>query len=189
MTRRAISLDIETLSAEKQAVVASIGAVVVTPEGLGDTFYVRLSLQEQIDAGLHVSEDTLKFWFLQERNTIEETFLRDTTHPVLALEMLRDFCSRDSINGVYTKGPAFDGAVLENLAEQFGNRASWHFRHHRCIRTLDDVIEWSGNAELEEAWYEQRLECRPSNRTVHNALEDAKAQGRLLSWFMRECGK
>jgi len=189
MTRRAISLDIETLSTEKQAVVASIGAVVVTPEGLGETLHLRLQLQPQFDLGLHVSESTLKFWMQQERHVIDETFPEIATHPIVALETLRDFCSRGSINGVYTKGPAFDGAILENLAEQFDHSSGWHFRHHRCIRTLDDVIEWSGNEALQFAWYEQQQETRVANTAVHNALEDAKAQGRLLSWFMRECGR
>lgn len=185
-----ISLDIETLSTHKNAVVASIGACRVTRNGLVEHtesyFYCRLDMQEQIDDGRHVSEDTLNFWMAQEQSTRADTFQGPALSPREAILELRKWVDRGRENeGVWTKGPAFDGAILESLAEGCGVIPAWHFRNHRDIRTLDAVIEMSHNEELQFAWYEAQQEFSASNSAVHNALEDAKAQGRLLAWFMK----
>jgi len=184
-----ISLDIETLSTHKNAVVASIGACRVTKDGLVEhtesDFYCRVEIQGQIDAGRHVSEDTLRFWMDQDRSTRADTFNGPALSPGEALCALRNYILQTEIEGVWTKGPAVDGAILESLAEQFAFETAWHFRDHRDIRTLDAVIEMSGNSELQFAWYEAQNDCALSNGAVHNALDDAKAQGRLLAWFMK----
>jgi hypothetical protein len=184
-----ISLDIETLSTNKNAVVASIGACRVTKDGLVEhtesDFYCRVQMQEQIDFGRHVSEDTLRFWMAQEATTRGDTFNGVSLTPIEALDELRKWVDKGEHEGVWTKGPAFDGAILESLAESYGEKPAWHFRDHRDIRTLDAVIEMSSNDDLKLAWFEAREEFSASNRAAHNALEDAKAQGRLLSWFMK----
>lgn len=185
-----ISLDIETLSTHKNAVVASIGACRVTPEGLVEhtesDFYIRLDLQSQIDAGRHVDADTLRFWMGQDRETQAATFVGPKAAPCEALNALRQWILAQDHDGVWTKGPAFDGAILESLAEQFNAEPAWHFRQHRDIRTLESVIQMAGSEELSFAFYEAQMEAAGANKEVHNALADAKAQGRLLAWFMKE---
>ena len=189
----AVSLDIETLSTHKNAVVASIGACRVSRDGLlestGSDFYVRLDIQEQIDAGRHVSADTLNFWMAQDQGTRADTFQGPALSVMEALKELRRYIDLMDNDGVWTKGPAFDGAILESLAEQFDCRPAWHFRDHRDIRTLESVINMARNQELEFAFYEAQMEASGSNNAAHNALEDAKAQGRLLAWFMKECAQ
>lgn len=184
-----ISLDIETLSTHKNAVVASIGACRVRRDGVveytNSDFYCRVQMQRQIDVGRHVSEDTLRFWMDQDRSTRADTFNGPALTPEEALDALRNWIGRAEHEGVWTKGPAFDGAILKSLAEQFKVEPAWHFREHRDIRTLDAVIEMSSNQELQFAWFEAQQECDLSNGAVHNALDYAKAQGRLLAWFMK----
>lgn len=190
MTFPAISLDIETLSTHKNAVVASIGACRVTRDGLVEhtesDFYVRLDLQSQIDAGRHVSEDTIKFWLMQNPDTSVSTFKGPSLKPVQAIEELRKYIQESEFDGVWTKGPAFDGAILESLAEQNYVEPAWHFRQHRDFRTIDTIVQWSADAALQDRWYEAQQEMSASNSAAHNALEDAKAQGRLIAWFMKE---
>ena len=185
-----ISLDIETLSTHKNAVVASIGACRVDANGIVEhaesDFYVRLDIQGQMDCGRHVSADTLQFWMGQERHVQAETFQGAVVQPSEALRELRLWISKSKIEGVWTKGPAFDGAILESLAEEYGVLPAWNFREHRDIRTLDTIIRAANDAALENAWYEAQLECSVGMDVAHNALEDAKAQGRLLHWFLRE---
>ena len=189
-----ISLDIETLSTHKNAVVASIGACRVSKDGLVEhtesDFYCRVNMQEQIEAGRHVDVDTIRFWNDQDKETFDETMSADgALSPREAIIELRKWIDRGiGDEGVWTKGPAFDGAILESLAEWCGITPAWHFRLHRDIRTLDAVIEMSGNEDLQFAWYEAQMESHDGLR-AHNALSDAKAQGRLLAWFMKECAE
>ena len=44
----------------------------------------------------------------------------------------------------------------------------------------------AGSEELSFAFYEAQMEAAGANKEVHNALADAKVQGRLLAWFMKE---
>lgn len=188
-----ISLDIETLSTHKNAVVASIGACRVTKDGLVEhtdsDFYVRLDAQEQIDAGRHVSMDTLRFWMAQEQSTRADTFQGPALSVMKAIKELRRWIDREDDGDIWTKGPTFDDAILESLAEQFYCRPAWHFRRHRDIRTLDTIIEWVGDDATRNGWYAAQEMFSAGNDAVNNALEDAKAQGRLLAWFMEECTK
>ena len=73
---KAVSLDIETLGTNSDAVVLSIGACVVTPDGVRSdlTFYTRVNIQQQIDLGRSITEGTLRFWFEQDRAVQRSTF-------------------------------------------------------------------------------------------------------------------
>ena len=189
-----ISLDIETLSTHKNAVVASIGACRVAPDGLIEytesDFYCRVNMQGQIDSGRHVDMGTVRFWNDQDKQTFDDTMsVHGALSPREAIISLRSWIDKGiGDEGVWTKGPAFDGAILESLAEWCGITPAWHFRLHRDIRTLDAVIEMSDNEALQHAWFEAKNDNVLSSG-VHNALEDAKAQGRLLAWFWSECAK
>lgn len=184
----AVSLDIETLSTHKNAVVLSIGACTVS---LNDEqpkeFQALLDVQSQIDAGRHVSFDTLAFWMLQTDEAKAAVFRNDIERmPVkMALVTLRAWLGTFGNPPVWTKGPAFDGAVLESLAEDFNERSAWSYRLHRDLRVVEEFVQLLGSDAASDDYYHVVDKAR-AGRIAHNALEDARMQGAVVEWFIRK---
>lgn len=176
---KAISLDIETLGTGASAVVASIGAVVVTQYGLGDVYYQTLNLQEQLDRGRTVTADTIRFWFEQDAAVRARTFPRETSWVRSALSLLATFIDRAGMPPVYCKGPQFDGAILQSLADSFNVECPVHYRAWRDNRTIEDVLERAGHGK---ALFDVK---NVSKVEAHDALADAKRQGEVIRLAMQ----
>lgn len=182
----AISLDIETLSTNKNAVVLTIGATTISLDGSAEkTFYARLDPQEQIDMGRHVSASTIIWWMQQSRVAQEAAFTGRTLKAATALEALSAWLAEEGNPPVYTNGPAFDAAILESLAEDLKMRAPWTHRQNRDLRTVEETILLSKDELLQERFY-ARKDRVYSNMVAHNALDDAKAQGEIVRFWMKE---
>lgn len=186
----AVSLDLETLSTHKNAVVLSIGACTVSLNGdVERTFTVNLDVQSQIDAGLHVSADTLKWWMQQDAQVQRDAFLGDDVHPVIAIEMLRGWLKAEGYPPVYTKGPHFDGALLDSLAEAFKVEPAIPYRKHRDVRTIEDAFtSYITDEELQMRFFEMQQNAHPG-RQAHNALADAVAQAAIVRFWLEELKK
>lgn len=148
-TRFHVSLDIETLSTAKNAVVLSIGAVMFELRPGGDrsvvgpeTFLSTLAVQPQIDKGRGISEGTLKFWAAQGAGLFESA-LGGVDQPATAItrlgQWLREHQHGDDPLPVWTKGPAFDGAIIEDLCADFGMTCPVRYRDWRDVRTIESV--------------------------------------------------
>ena len=184
----AVSLDIETLSTHKNAVVVSIGATTVSDAGVGygGKIHMALDMQEQIDMGRHVSADTIAWWMHQSAAAREASFLTRTRMPAgVALLNLHSWLSELGNPPVWTKGPAFDGAILESLAEGLGLQPAWPYRDHRDIRTIEDAVMASNDDHLYERFH-TALSRASDGMVAHNALEDAKQQAALIHWWYKE---
>lgn len=184
----AISLDLETLSTNKNAVVLTIGAATVSPtEGVGkSTFSVALCAQAQIDEGLHVSFETLRWWMRQSNEAKREAFEVPHVHPVVGLEMFRGWLASHGYPPVWSKGPHFDGAILDSLCEAFGVEAVIPYRNHRDIRTIEEAFQSYVKDErvLERFW---SMRERAYRETVeHDAVQDAIAQGKVVEFWIKE---
>jgi len=177
------SLDIETLDTRSSAVVLSIGLCEVTREGVSNAFKINLDIQSQIDAGRTISSNTLQWWMIQDSETRNAAFYNPQDVKE-ALLIVRQRLSKEAAS-VFVKGPAFDAAILDDLAATFNVAPVCYFRRWRDIRTLDDVIEMAGNKDLQYAWYEAQVDLAPDR--AHDARADAIGQGLLLSHFWREC--
>lgn len=183
----AVSLDLETLSTHKNAVILTIGATTISLDGSPErTFTASLDAQVQIDAGMHVSASTLKWWMRQDPKVQRDAFDGDDTHPVLAIEMLRGWLKAEGWPPVWTKGPHFDGALLDSLAEAFGVDAPIPYRKHRDIRTIEEAFEsYAKDERLLERYYTMK-ERAYSGIDQHNALADAIAQGEVVRFWLKE---
>ena len=185
----AISLDIETLSTNKNAVVLAIGATTISLDGSPEkTFYARLDPQEQIDMGRHVSASTIRWWMQQSNAAQVTTFDGVTVKAATALELLTAWLAEEGSPPIYTNGPAFDAAILESLAEDLKMRAPWSHRQNRDLRTVEESILLTSDEFLHERFY-ARKERVYSNMVAHNALDDAKAQGEIVKFWMSELRK
>ena len=183
----AVSLDLETLSTHKNAVILSIGACTVSLNGEAErTFTVNLDAQTQIDAGLHVSADTLKWWMRQDPQAQRDAFDGDDTHPVIAIEMLRGWLKAEGFPPVYTKGPHFDGALLDSLAEAFKVDSAIPYRKHRDVRTVEEALESHVKDERVLERYYSMKERAYHGIVQHNALADAVAQGEIVRFWLQE---
>lgn len=183
----AVSLDLETLSTHKNAVILSIGACTVSLNGDAErTFTVNLDAQAQIDKGLHVSADTLKWWMRQDAQAQRDAFHGEDVHPVIAIEMLRGWLKAEGTPPVYTKGPHFDGALLDSLAESFGVEAPISHRKHRDIRTIEEAFESHLKNDLVVERFYTMKERAYRGIVQHNALADAVAQGEIVRFWLEE---
>lgn len=177
----AVSLDIETLDTTTSSVVLSIGACVVTKDAVpAATFYKRLSIQEQINAGRTISESTLRFWMQQPSNVRANTMGVEGKGVRYVLEALTDWWHEHDCPPVYVKGPQFDGAIIDDLADTFAVDRPIHYRKWRDVRTVEDMIRWAG---LEEHLIMLRENLDRSN--AHDALADAIMQGQEIAFAMQ----
>lgn len=184
----AVSLDIETLSTHKNAVVVTIGATTVSDAGvgLGGKIHMALDMQEQIDMGRHVSADTIAWWMHQSSGAREASFLRRTRiPPAVALLNLHSWLAELGNPPVWTKGPAFDGAILESLAEDLNLEPAWPYRDHRDIRTIEDAVMASQDDRLYERFH-RTLSKASEGMVAHNALADATQQAAVVHWWHKE---
>lgn len=183
----AISLDLETLSTHKNAVVVSIGASTVYLDGTPEeTIHIFPDVQRQIDMGRHVSFDTIKFWLQQDMAAIQGTFfLREVADVPLSLTMLRLWMERFGSPPVWTKGPAFDGAIIESLAEDFGLTSPIGYKMHRDVRTIDDAAHFREDDSFYES-YRRVVENSREGRTVHDAVDDSLMQGDVVRWWLKQ---
>ena len=157
-------IDLETLSTSYNAVVTQIGYATFDPfaevEGViaSNAFY--LDPQPQMDRGLKMDWDTIKWWMSQD-NAAREKFQNLTTPLAEAVAPLFDIGSM--LAGVWSHGACFDVPILENLIQVgLKKKAPWDFRKVRDTRTL---FELAGPALT---W--------PENPIKHSAEHDALAQ-------------
>jgi len=182
----AISLDIETLSTHKNAVVLTIGATTISLDGSDErTFHLRLDAQEQIDMGRHVSISTIAWWMNQTAEAKRAAFEGHTVSARTALELLRTWIAEEGHPPIYTNGPAFDGAILETLAEDCRVMPAWSYRQHRCYRTVEESILMVDDEALYDRFSARKTRIY-EKLVAHNALEDAKAQGEIVRFWMKE---
>jgi len=175
---KAISLAIETLGTGADAVVAAIGAVVVTPDGTGEEYYQALNLQEQLDKGRTVAESKLRFWFDQDRAVRVATFPKTTMWTCSAMALLRIFIDRADMPSVYCMGPQFDGATLQSLCDTFSIECPVHSSAWRDNCTIEDVLKRAGfEVDL--------LMVKHAHWAVRNhALANAKRLGEVIRLAM-----
>lgn len=195
------SLDIETLSTAKNAVILSIGAVYLNTAEMGnmlhtasgdkkvfpDSFYRVITVQDQIDRGRVVDYQTLHWWMKQDPDVIRETFEGpDNPHTIqtigsaiidLTVWLEEQISSdKDTIN-VWVKGVGFDGAIIESLNKGPGKMTDTvpvQFREWQEVRTLERIHKVKMEDYL-KATYPDAAETW--SRLKHHALADAAAQG------------
>ena len=158
-----IMLDLETLSTRHDAMIISIGAVMFDKDGLGDIFY-RVIDNTNNPYGFHMDPATVSFWMRQEYPA-RLPFFSTSGDPNIET-VLSSFAGLCDLAGghhnvkIWGNGATFDNVILSNAYERVGIEHPWSHRGDRCYRTLKNFSS---------------VEC-PQVGTLHNALDDAKAQ-------------
>jgi hypothetical protein len=172
-----IMIDHETLGTRGDSVVMSIGAVkfdvnsdAIDQEG----FYASISINSNIRAGRHISEDTIKWW-LQQSPEAQKVFFE----PKISIEQaLEDFVSWVGPGDftIWSNGADFDIPQITHLLDTHGLDIPWKFWNHRCYRTMKS-LPFAKNA------------AKPELGVKHNALSDAINQAQHLQNIFKEMKK
>jgi hypothetical protein len=165
-----VMIDIETMSTQKGAAIATIGAIrfdrfVPPPESIDDmeTFYRRVCLESCKELKLHFDAKTVEWWTQQDADASYEVFCSDDrVHIRQALLELVEWLGNCDYTFLWAQGCTFDFPILENSFSKCKMDVPWRFWNVRDSRTLLDVARVS-------------LKDIPSNGT-HHALHDCYKQ-------------
>lgn len=174
-----VSIDIETLGVQPNALVVSIGACSFEPLDKRvirqDTYHEWLRREDQ--SGRLVDLATVDWWQSQKvQGNPAAAFLDQPPSsgtPVKhALASLAEFFERVQPTCVWANSPSFDCVIVRSLFRDFGYMdAPWKFRCERDQRTLEYVLQVKG--------IELPLRCDNfGNR--HDALADAVTQAAYI---------
>lgn len=180
-----VMVDIETLGDNQNSVIFSIGAVrfdILTGEHKKES-EIRIKIQDAINNGFDVTEDTIDFWLLQLPEKRKKELLRkgDEISLKKALIMFSQWLWGElnpSVNEVeskmentiiWSKGPRFDLGILSNAYTKYGMKVPWNFRNERCVRTMLDNLDENTKIKTKDKY------------VGHNSLQDAKLQADLVS--------
>lgn len=170
-----LMIDIETLSILPNAVVLTLGAVQFDPFDPVERFYTenyfKFDIDEQLELGRDVNEDTVEWWGRQSEETRNEALSDEgrTTFseysPVLTKMVVGS-------KRIWAQGPVFDMGILENLYRQKKTPIPWQYYNVRDSRTLLQALGDTRNAGAK----------------AHNALEDCKEQIRAIKRSVSKFG-
>lgn len=169
-----IMLDLETLSTRPDATILTFGAVKFDPytDQIGAGIYCRINVDEQIDLGRHVDDNTIAWWSQQAEDVREEAFGEGNR---FSLEQFTAALNKFIVGSdcIWAQGPVFDIVILENLYRQLGKPAPWNFWQIRDSRTL---LSTHGDP-------------REKNKEgLHNALEDCVSQAKAVQIIFARTG-
>lgn len=171
-----VMLDLETLSTRPEAVILTLGAVKFSPfddEVKTDNgLYHRVDVNEQLELGRHVQQETVDWWGRQAEEVREEAL---GEHERAKLNEVVDDLNRFLVgaDNIWCQGPAFDIVILENLYRQLGRPTPWQFWQIRDSRTLFSV---HGDPRDKGA------------AGAHNALIDCYYQARAVQQIYKQVG-
>lgn len=168
-------IDIETLSIKPNAVVLTLGAVQFDPfnhvEHYFSEKYFRFDIDEQIELGRDVNEETVEWWGKQSDESRVEALSDEgrVVFDVYSKELTKLVVQSKRI---WAQGPVFDMGILENLYRQKSTPIPWQYYNVRDSRTLLKALGDSRNAGTK----------------AHNALEDCKEQIRAIKRVVAKYG-
>ena len=174
-----VMIDIETLSTNPDASIATIGGIkfkrgTPLPKNLDDVqeshkLYIKVDRCSCDDLLLHVDQATLKWWGTQSEEAKQEVFGIEGRVPIRdALITLAEFVR--GTKTVWANSPNFDIVILENAYRRCKLTPPWKFWNLRCCRTAYDL----GGVSL------KLMNNSKGTKTSHHALGDCADQIRCL---------
>lgn len=137
-------VDLETLSRKPNAVIGSIGCVVIDllERKEVSNFYARIDLDNQ--PGRDIESHAVKWWHVQQAlypmayNELYDPNLNRVRLPI-ALQMFGKFLSEvfdEKKIQLFGNGPEFDNVILANAYDRAGLKVPWHHGGNQSIRTV-----------------------------------------------------
>lgn len=162
-----IMIDAETLDTSPFCVLLTIGCCIFDPKGDGiiASIDLRPSIEEQVELGRVINDDTVAWWGKQSAEAQHEALGDHDRMPFKeVMEKLHKFCWHHQ--KVWSHGAAFDVVAMETAMASVGMTPPWLFHKVRDTRTLFDVT----GVNLKDGGYV----------TTHKASEDAARQAFIV---------
>jgi len=171
-----ISLDLETLSTYRNAVIISIGAVGFDMDTgfIHGELEVHIDPQDAMNKGLVTDKGTVDWWLQQSDQAWKYLMVRERTVEE-ACNAFIDFV-REFPKGVrlWGNGVGFDNMLLRDMFDAVGKRFPVHWTKDMDMRTIMML--------LKEKTGRRKEDLRVSFSGVkHCALDDARHQAKLIS--------
>ncbi|MEI7161038.1 3'-5' exonuclease [Pectobacterium versatile] len=180
-----VMIDIETMGANPNAPICSIGAVFFNPKTgeLGEQFYCRVDFENDMFNGAVPDGDTIKWWLRQSSDARAE-LIRDDATPIWgAVSKFSDWLTDNAENlktlNVWANSPSFDCTILKTAFERTDIDLPWNYWNELDVRTMKEV----GFAIMDMGSF-LRLGTEKIIGFKHNALDDAISQVALVSAVM-----
>lgn len=170
----AVMLDLETLGTRPDCVIMTLGAVKFDPfnpdREPGPGIYLKMDIEEQLAMGRTVDDSTIEWWAQQDAKVRTEAWEGGERNNILELKQeLNRFLV--GVDDIWSQGPVFDIAILEDLYRSQKWGFPWYFWQIRDSRTLFKVVN-------------HRLE--PGRDQVHNALLDCVYQAEAIQIIYKQ---
>lgn len=168
-----LMIDIETLGTRSYCAIISIAAIEFDADTgrTGKEFKRNISLQSCLDAGLHVDEDTIKWWLNQNHEVLKELMTEAFPLRVVLREFNKTF---DSKVNYWAKSPSFDCERLSDAYQMVGFEEPWKFWELRDVRTLLAMYREMKLPEFKGDKHNPLDDCRYQITCVQKVFEEVK---------------
>lgn len=164
-------MDLETWGTEPGCCIRSIGAVHFSlGDQVGGNFYVNITDQSCLDAGLTIDSATQTWWHNPIRAAANAALTSDQVSLTAAVVGFHDFFQDCGAKYLWCHGMNFDEPIWRHAANLLNLPVPWSFRNVRDTRTIFHV-HGLGNVSRQG--------------TYHNALDDAAHQARCVQLALR----
>ena len=174
----AVMLDLETLGTRPDCVIMTLGAVKFDPfnpdREPGPGIYLRMDLGEQLALGRTVDDSTITWWAEQDARVRAEAWEGSDRSSIQELkrELNRFLVGVDEI---WSQGPVFDIAILEDLYRSQNWGFPWYFWQIRDSRTLFKV-HGDPRARGRDQAHNALLDCVYQAKAVQEIFQRLKIQ-------------
>lgn len=136
-------LDLETFGKRAGCAIRSIGAATFKPSGGKpiSEFYMNVTKESCLEAGLQLDQSTLDWWSKQESAT-QELLMKDPKPLAEALGNFSAWFHESKAEEVWCHGAPFDAPILEACYISIGKETPWKFWKVRDTRTLHDMAQF-----------------------------------------------
>jgi hypothetical protein len=169
------TIDLETLGVSPDSVILTLGAVKfnIKDGSTVDELYLRINVDQQLDQGRVVDENTLKWWGEQDKDVMFEALNPDGRIGLEdAVHHLNKFLV--GVSKIWCQGAGFDSVILEHLYRSMKKPIPWQYWQIQDSRTLFNLLP------------EDPRKLFPAK--LHNALDDCKSQTSALLYTFNKLG-
>jgi hypothetical protein len=160
-----VMLDLETLGTNLNSVILSVGAVKFDSNGVTDSFYQIISLEDSLKKGFSINAKTLSWWICQNQFA-KDIFINNGGKITDVLNDFLKFIKMPNLQ-IWGNGSDFDNTILQNYYNKMGVDKPWNYWENRCYRTIVNSFSSLNKKRGEDVVH-------------HNALDDAKFQAECL---------